>query len=280
MRSYILGDNPTLSFTAYDDATTALTISGPGTATVYDGTDVEVETGTAVPTSGALTYTIDVAKYDKLDTYKVLWTGQHDGLARQWWDAFELVGEHIFNLAELAAYDRKADLARFTDADLRNVRSLARTILEGAAHVAFCPRGGRATLSGDGGTRLLLPDSKVIEVYAASVDGTALTATELAELVVDGDTLYWESGWTSGVRNVELHYKHGWEYPPDDVREAALLLATDRIIPSAVPARATAQVIGEAYFRFTIAGRDGTTGIPFVDEVIRKYDTVGRAWVL
>lgn len=186
---------------------------------------------------------------------------------------------HYFTLAELRAMDAAfASTTDYLDSDLTEIQSTVEEAIECAAHVAFVPRTATATVSGDGGTRIFLPNFEVSAVTAATVDGTALTSTELAAITINDAILYREACWASGYHNISVTYTHGKTAVPGLIKRAALILAKSYLTASQIPANATAQSIGDTMFRLTIAGRDGDFGIPEVDAAIKMFGRSGH-WV-
>lgn len=70
------------------------------------------------------------------------------------------------------------------------------------------------------GRRLLVPNVKLIALTAASLDGTALTSDELAEVTVwsEEGILERTAGWSA--TQVSLTYTHGYASPPAAVLDA------------------------------------------------------------
>lgn len=273
---YRKGDPISLSFTYYDDNGVAQAIVGAATATVYDGAGAAVTgvAGAATLLDGAATFSIDSAALTRLDTYKVLWAGGIATGAFQRWTYFELADGYLFELADFRNYRAEfADTTNFPAARLRKIRAAAEESFENGAMVAFIPRGARQTLTGDGGRRLQLERVYVSAVYSASIDGTALTAEELAELTIHSHgVLERPRGkvWTRG-HEILVHYVHGHSFPIAPVVDAVMELAAAGAVPSNLNARATSESTEFGAFRLTIAGRDGETGIPNVDAAMLRY---------
>lgn len=181
---------------------------------------------------------------------------------------------HYFTVAEFRAIDAAfANATKYPDADVIALRAMIEQAFEDKARCAFLPRSTTETLSGTGTCKLFLKPPKVTAVSAVTVDGTALTAGEIAELVPNDHVLYWESGWPVGYQNVTVAYTHGLTEVPLLIKRAALTL-----IKSFAPTnttgldpRATAVSTGDMMYRITIAGRDGLFGIPEVDAWLEQY---------
>lgn len=220
----------------------------------------------------AATYAHQLSVTDGVNTYIVM-TGQlsvRDALADD---------PHYFTIAECRATDAAFDETTYLDSTIAIVRDQVETAIETAWHVAFVPRSVTAEkVSGTGTKKLFLGNFAVRAVSAVTVDGTALTAGELAELVVHDNVLYRESGWPTGYYNIAVTYTHGYDAPPAPVKRAALILAKEWLVPSQIPANATSQSYGDMTYRIMVAGRDGVFGIPAVDSVGQQFGRSGH-WI-
>lgn len=269
------GTRSTITATVQVDGTA--TDPAPDTATIHvvraDGTDL-VAAGTATVNSGTgeFSYTLTAAQTALLDRLTARWTFTL-GSESQTLDTFvEVVGGFLFPLATAKA---DADLSSQTAAALAVVRTRAEEALERACGVAFVPRFARETVSGDASNDLLLQWPRLRSVRSATVDGTALTPTELGQLAVSSLGSYWpDQTWGKGVSNIVVGYEHGHDFPPGPVSNAALLLAKSYIVSSPFndPRVVMAQA-GQEQFQFTRSGGGGF-GIPEVDQVVRDYGYV------
>lgn len=183
------------------------------------------------------------------------------------------VATHYFTIAELRAFRPREleNAVKYPDAKLDEARSVAESAFEKAARVAFVPRSATTTLIGHDGDTLVVPSHVLRSVQAVTIDGVALTADQLSALKVRSwGGIVRATGWDDGAEIV-VTYSHGYDAPPAPVKDAVMKLAVEAAIPSAIPARATAQNVGDQYFRITVAGRDGHFGIPDVDLVLKDY---------
>lgn len=267
----------TFTATAEDENGSPLTITAPVTVTIRDGAGTVVVTDVPVISAGKLVYDANAALMPKLDTYQLTWTGVAGGESQSWVTEVELVGGYLFEIADLRAQDRAfTDSNKYPIEYLRQARNTVETVIESekAANVAFVRRGRRVKVNGgsrsvNGLYGLDLPDFEVAKVYSVKVDGVALTDAQVAAIICDDNTIWSaDTRWPSGKRNVEIHYEHGMERVPPAITRAGLLLAREYLVKSDVPGRATATSIGDQWFRITVAGRDGVTGLPDVDAAI------------
>jgi hypothetical protein len=271
--------SPAISVILYDS--TGNPANPPGgaiTADVKDSAGVAITGSPFAVTNpplvaGVLTFTIPAAALDVLDLYAVTWNIS-DGSKRR--TQFEVVGGFLFTEAELRAFDSELTDPPYTDERVRVARQVVEEVFEDprVTGVAFRPRGRRARLNGTGTSDLVLPDPLPHAVPSASIDGVALTAGELADLVLyDHGTVARKTGlWTAGRRNVVILYEHGWAGRPAPINEAALKYARHVLARVAMGSdRATVQFTDIGAFRLSVAGRDGWTGLPEVDAVLKQF---------
>lgn len=262
------GTAPTTSVTFYEDGEAV----DPGTVTVgitdQAGNIVrapgQATTGT---TNGPRNFALSAADLAELGRLTITWSSPTKGDLVTY---VEVGGGFLFTLAEARA---DSDLIALPIADLILGRTLAETALEDACGRAFVPRYARETLT-PGAYRLALARQALRLVRSASIGGTDLTEAQLADLRLDGRSVYYSGGWGFGVRDVVIEYEHGEDYPPPRVSRACLLLAKNWIIDGPIDERATALSAGDAggtINLLTPGTRGSTFGIPEVDEVVNRY---------
>lgn len=284
----------------YDDDGVHVNVTTPVSVVVRDGAGATVYTGTPTIHSGHCDIVLPVATLPHLDTYEFTYTAltQPGGSPVSWTKVIELVGGYLFEISDLRAQDRAfTDVTKYPSELMRQVRNWVEDVIEGprAAQRAFVPRGRRVTMNGNApdlnqgfypllyGTdfrQLVVPDFDLRDLYACSINGSALTQDELALVKVDDNTLWRSAGvhwpaWPFGKGNIVLHYTYGMDRAPGAITRAALILAREYLVKSDLPGRATATSIGDQMFRLTIAGRDGVTGIPDVDAAIDQFGRKG-----
>ena len=254
----------------------------PYGVTLYDGAGAVVATATPAHQDHELRYSIPAATITKLDTYRLVWTATVAASPAEWTTEFEVVGDHLFTIAQFRTTDRAFENAtNYPAAAIAEIRNWVEDVIEGprAANVAFVRRSARVTTDGTGRAALMLPNLEIDSVYSLTVAGTAWTSEQIATLTADDGVIYLEadspiSVWPSGRKNITLHYVHGRSRPPGPITRAALMLAKEYAVKSDVPGRATATSIGDQLFRLTIAGRDGVTGLPDVDAAIAQFGRI------
>ncbi len=256
----------------------------PGTVTVgvtrADGT-VLVAAGQTTVGSGEdpRTFTLTPAQTAQLDLLAVTWTRAADSTTFP--TVVEIVGGYYFTLAQARASDPAlADDTKFPNVDLIRCRREIEDEFERICEVAFVPRYRRHLIDGVGGDRLLLPvgrPRRVVAIGDRASDGssTAWTADQIEAIGVDGHGVIVSPArsFPSGSLSVVVAWEHGYDRPPPDVRQAALLRLRHRLTRprTAVPDRAqTFQVEGGTVYRLDSASRTHT-GIPDVDAVLDRW---------
>lgn len=270
----------------YDGTLTAPT--GNVAVIVKDLDDTTVQSGNATLVADATgIYTFNLSPTTVLDTlgiYSVTATFTVSGSSSTVTIPVEVVGDHLFEIHELRAFDTAlSDDTRYTAEEIRIARDFATERLEEAAQVALTTRLKRIVIDGSGLTSLVLPDTEVTNfVSATNLEeeiGTDteddLTATELldVEAKIEGILIRTDgNAWTAGTQNWIVEYEHGitnssiWKRP-------AMILAVEALVRQALPYRATSQSTDLGEFRISVAnptiGRD--TGIPEVDAIIHLH---------
>jgi hypothetical protein len=247
-----------------------------GTPTVVvaraDGT---VVTGAAAttPSTGVYERTLTTTDTATLDILTATWTATVDASVMTFVTTHEVIGDELFTEDELRRFGDRAiaDTTAFTDAAIAEARDRVTDEFERICEVSFVPRYTRETLDGDGSTMLRLPHGRVTAVRAASIDGTAVTT--LADIVIRyGHWLYRPDGWTLGRQNVVVAYERGRASCPGEVKRAAMTVARMELVASDLSDRTLSYSNEMGVFRLSVPGPGRPTGIPIVDEILRRYD--------
>lgn len=254
----------TFAFTPTGTPTVALT-------RVSDGTSV---TASAMSGSGtSWTYTIPATSNTLLDTYAETITAVSGGVPQTFPDYIEVAGESLFDVSELQALP---GLSAVTVPAAVKARIRAEQILERRLSIAFVPRYRHAEIhTGDCSTSLMLSMPRVRAIRSITIDGTALTVGELADLTI-GPHLITGRIWRG---NIVVGYEHGWDAPEEPVRQAALAMAhyylTSGVIGGeGIDPRVEYITTPEGRINY---GTDGL-GLPAVQAVLQDYDmSVGVA---
>jgi hypothetical protein len=255
--------------------------TGNVVVTVTRGDGTQLSTGNATHTGivGSGTYTYTVAPQTELDYLTVVWAGTFGGVAQSITSYAEIVGGLLFALSDLRAFgDRTlADVTTYPDEDLREARERITDLFETVCGVSFIPRYARDTLDGYDSWNLDLYHNRPRRIIAASINGTVLSAPEIAAI-----SLYpsgricrqptQTSWWGPTRQNVVVAYEHGWTSVPSDIARAALVLARYELVSNDLSDRMVGFDNDLGSVRLSVPGRNYPTGIPVVDATLARYD--------
>lgn len=272
------GNGTNLSVTFYGNETptdadgdVTVTITNAAGETVVDA----ATTSHGAADSGQYSYAL--AGQTDLDYLTVVWSGTFGGLDRSQTDYVEVVGGFLYTLAELRASDSSLrDTDKFPSSLLAASRITTMDEIDSVCRGwSFVPRYARATVSGLGDDNLLLPHLHVTRIRSVTVDGTAFTDDEVADIKVTetGQLLRGSGVFTKGERNIVVAYEHGLEVTPPDVGRVAKVLNRYRLNQpyGGISDRATQFVSADnGTFRLDTGAVD-KTGIPDVDAVLARY---------
>lgn len=251
--------------------------SAPPDVTVVDAAGTEVAGSpfaTSIVENDVVEFTLPAAVTGTLGTYTASASAATAGGATIIGSlVVETVGGFLFGVKQLRDRDPTMfdDSGVYTDQFLRTARTAIEERLERAARRAFVPRARRISAVVDRRGGLALPDIDIRAVTAVVVDGAAV---DVADVELTGSTFGTlrpaDSRWIEGDP-ITVAYEFGLDTPPHPVVDAAITFAREAIVKSALPARATSIATEQGTFRITVAGRDGWTGIPEVDVVLRDF---------
>jgi hypothetical protein len=246
--------------------------------TKADGS-VLVPAGTATTSGGAGVRRYALAAQPEVNRLKATWTGATQTVVT--W--IEVVGALLFTLAAAKAFDGGAimeasNTPAVTDQDILDARAQITDDFATILTFSPVPRFCREVLNGEGDPTVLLAEHKAHRVIAASIDGTALSADELADLHVESRVLTRKTlgAWPRGVGNVTVEYVHGDQRVDGSTARAALIVAKSQLVRSDVTDRATSLAGPEGGTTFlSTAGRPvgGDVqwyGLPLVDSVLNR----------
>lgn len=249
------------------DATGSVTV----TVKRLDGTAV---TSGAAGHAGIGQYTFTLPAQPLLDALTVDWAGTVAGNPLTDRDIVEVVGGFLFGIAEARNKPPALSTQVYPDAGLEAERVGVEQECEIICGQAFVPRFARIALSSRGTDALLLPVANVRAVRAVTVAGTAWSAPDVAALVPEDSGVLYRPGcvpWPAG--RVILEVEHGWDYPPEGIRTAAMLRLRSSLgqFSSQVPQRAISFTVQDGgVYRLSTPSRD-RTGVPDVDGPYARY---------
>lgn len=274
MQQVLINTPATVEETWYEDGVAA----APGTVTVTvtraDGTVIVSD----APTTSVAAFSGDTDLLARAYSLPIAQTGQLEVLTLTWESAtlgtlsshVEVVGGFYFSVAEFKA--RYPDCDDESAAAIASARATAEEIIEGldtedGTHVAFVPRAEVFTLVGS--DPLLIPRYHLRSVDALEIDGDVFDPDDF-DLVVDGSHIV--NGRWGGSR-LAITVAHGLDRPPGRLKDAAMILAYNRLVNGPIDDRATGRLTpeGSVITLATPGLRGSITGIPEVDSAIAQY---------
>ncbi len=218
----------------------------------------------------------------QLDQWVAIWTDAGDGSTQI--SEHEICGGYFFGLADVYAADSTLqNAAKYPKAKILDARHGVEEEAEFICDVSFVPRYRRALLDGTAEPEIYLPDSKIRKIRSASILVTTnqtltFTAFQLSQVVIDDDFQIQRNDggiWDEGHRNVAIEYEVGYDGPPAELANAALLRLRSVLnrFSTTVPNRSTSFVAeGGVTYRLDMP-EAFKTGIPEVDAVYDRYST-------
>ena len=187
-----------------------------------------------------------------------------DATVREYQTQLEVVGAHLCSLADIRSYNKGADTdgfddrVRYPDEVVFDARARATETIEAATGRAFSSRVAYQTVYASSPfVTLDYPDVHIVEADRGS-----------ARLLSDCQALVKGAGYQEPV---VLKLTYGTTWTPEEVRAATVKLAATYLRPLNRPEAATGESTDVGYISYTLAGRDGATGIPEVDAVIQRW---------
>lgn len=258
----------TISHTFYVDETP--TDAGGSVAVTVkrlDGT--VVSSGTAAHPGSPGVYTYAVPGQPAVDIITVDWSGVVAGATVTSRDYVEIVGGFLFGLAEARAMPPVLDPTRFPVATLSAHRIAVEQECERICGRAFVPRFRREKVRIINGTAM-----------PSEVDVRAIRSVTLAGAPYAG--WYWPDrrGPLTNIPqtrvddyNAFIEYEYGMDYPPEEIRQAAMLRLRTRLTTgdTGIPSRAVSfSVTDGGVYRLATPG-EKRTGVPEVDAAYSRY---------
>ena len=241
------------------------TTSDAATATVYDSSGAAASGSVSCDVSGGTaTCRIEPSGLE-LDTYLVKFSCGGSAVV-------VLCDRPYFTVEGFRDYDNGSKLSSsVTDDQIVAARSHVEGVFERAAGVAFCLRGSRELISSSGyRLEYRLRNAMPQRIVSCSVDGFDVSSRARLR---DG-YLVLPSRTVPGTI-IDVHYEHGYADPPEALEHNAMLYANAIIGSPSVNPRATGQEMEFGYIKYSVAGKDGATGIPEVDAFLSSDPSCG-----
>jgi hypothetical protein len=266
-------------------ATATFAVDGTGTdpspdsATVTitrdDGTVLVTDVETTDEGTGIFGYTLTPAQTATLDRLRLDWKATMGGEDQTLTTWVEIVGAHIFTLAQARELKALKDPAKVTNDEIREARVLVEQALEDAISCALVPRYFREQLDGERDPILRATWPRIQTIRSIAIAGTALTSDELAEVSVSGRIIHRNGIWPEGYTNIDIAYEHGYKVPPQRAFRAAILLAEHWLTEGPISQRATTWTnpeTGVTQTLLTPGTRDMLFALPEVEAFVAQYD--------
>ena len=163
----------------------------------------------------------------------------------------EVVARHYFPLSALKATGEGDDFVTNSEEELRDARQAATETFALNARRSFVRRIGST------------------ETYRGGF--VWLEHSDVRELMTDGWALMSDCTARGPEGHAVIRYRYGLDEIPARVSDAVLALARYYLRPSVTPDRATGEATEAGFIRYTLAGKDGATGLPEVDAAIEQF---------
>ena len=235
----------TLSVTFYSGET-ATDADGAVTIGIVDAAGATVvAAGTSTTSAGSGVYTYSLAAQSNLKDLTATWSGTWT-TAMTFDTSHEVVGNFYTTPAEVRALDSlSGESATFSAADVVEGITYATSIIDDFCGASFVQRYQRDVLNGTNNQTITVRRMFPQTLLAASIDGTALTSAEIADVALfeNGQMTRKDAIWafTQPGNLVAIEYEHGvGSTAPSDIRWAAKTLARYHILEqrSRIPDRA------------------------------------------
>jgi hypothetical protein len=253
------------------------------TAYRADGTVLQETVTAAEAGAGRFAFTFTPEQTALVDTIYLHWTAAINGVEQTIRTVVEIVGGFLFSIGELRALSTGtgglANVTNFPAEKIVAMRTRVEQSLEDACGVAFVPRYARETVSGTGSDLLRLRWPRVRAIRDVTIDSSAVSPVADVAYAWEGYA-YLSYGWAATEPgNVTIGYEHGHDYPPERMRQAAMLLAKQWLSPTAIDDRAINMSNDTGTYALFQAGvRGHQFSIPEVQAAVDEYTlTVGIA---
>ena len=259
--------------------------------------DTVVASGTAVTDNADGTYAHTLSAASEPNLYYVT-------LTESGGDSFtipiEVAGDVLFSELDARQFGAKANgtaplnsATEYTDAMLLKERNQISDLLEQWTSRSWVPRYARREIPGTGAKDLWLGDGEprasdgralyrpgsltdVREIISVTINGTAVTASNVKFDSTNGHLFRTDGSFTRQTQtnpyNIVVEYTYGMDPWVDGARRIGLLLAVDRLVPSAISDRATSFTDELGTLRFETPGRFGNVStLPEVNHWVKTH---------
>ena len=269
----------TLTVTFYSGETATDASTGSVTIGIVDEAGATVvASGTATTSAGSGVYTYDLAAQSNLKKLTATWSGTF-GSAMTFDTHHEIIGGWYATPAEVRALDSiDGASSTFPLADLIDAIDYATAIVDDYTGASWCQRYHRLVLNGTDTDTIRLPVMFPTTLLSASINGSALTATEISEVALFDDGLLqrksdvWD--YTEPGNLVVLEVEAGvGTVAPNDIRWAARTLARYHLLEqvSRIPDRAISVQSEFGQIQLAQPGMNRPSPLPDVNTVLNRH---------
>lgn len=213
---------------------------------------------------------------------RVVWSATVGGALRSMTSYVEVVGEHLFDIADLRAFEwggftqgaaPLADPARYPTEQLMRYRDQIADEIEEYTHTSPMERYTRAVLHPNAGSRRLLLDAYHPRRVLSLKNGTAIWASTLTDELQLGITVI-EHPYRAFADPVTFEYVRGLSKVPATISEAAKKIAIMKARPSTVPPRAISITDERGTMQLAVANYEKRRyyGVPEIDTALQTID--------
>jgi hypothetical protein len=268
----------TLIVTFYSGET-ATDADGAVTIGIVDSAGATVvAAGTSATSVGSGVYSYALAAQSNLKELTATWSGTW-GSAMAFDTAHEVVGGFYTVPAEVRAMDSiSGESTTFTAADVVEAVTYATAIIDDYTGASWVQRYQRDVMNGTNGQTIKVRRMFPQTLLAASVDGTALTASEISDVALfeNGQLTRKDKTWTFTEPGnlVVIDYEHGvGSVAPPDIRWAAKTLARYHLLEqvSRIPDRAISVQSEFGQIQLAQPGMNRPTPLPDVNVVLNRH---------
>ncbi len=268
----------TLSVTFYSGET-ATDADGSVTIGIVDEAGATVvASGTATTSSGSGVYTYSLAAQSNLKKLTATWSGTW-GSAMTFDTHHEIVGAWYATPAEVRNMDSiLGEATTFPAADLVDAIDYATAIIDDYTGASWTQRYHREVLNGTNSDTIRVAEMFPTTLLSASIDGTALTASQISEVALfdDGSLQRKSDTWTytNPGNGVVVEYEAGvGTVAPNDIRWAARTLARYHLLEqvSRIPDRAISVQSEFGQIQLAQPGMNRPTPLPDVNVVLNRH---------
>jgi hypothetical protein len=258
--------------------------TGTPTVTIVDGAGEEhlAAAATTNPSEGIYRLALTPAQTGSvLDTYTATLSALINGAVNLFETQYEVVGGSLFSVDEGRAFrgNKFTDPTKYPMQTIVDHREEIEDFIEEVIGYPVVQHGRRVLIDGASDYELFLPDLRVGAPYSVTVTDSAGTLTvfdapSLADLVVTeyGSIRRKTLGtWTSGYRNVAIHYPYGLTSVPGPLKRAALIMLYNRLLPTDISDRAQSFTNESGTLNYSSPNGQRPTGIPEVDAILARY---------